>query len=268
VRTLLRHAYGRLDALGAVSADDAVRFENLGARKERIRVTGDARFDQVCARSAALDAHAPHVEAVRTTDPIVVAGSTWPRDEAVLLAAVAQMRARIRVRLVIAPHEPTPQHLVDLENALSRHGLSHTRLGRLENEDAAMPDAVVVDRVGVLADLYSVATAAYVGGGFGRTGLHSVIEPAALGVPVLFGPRHGNAREADALAAEGGGFVVRDAAGLAARLAALLREPADAGARARAFVAARTGGAEQNAALLLSALRADPSRVDPARDVR
>ena len=80
-----------------------------------------------------------------------------------------------------------------------------------------------MDRVGVLGDLYALADVAYVGGGWGTAGLHSVLEPAAFGVPVLFGPFHANAREAAELIAAGGAFEW-DADGSALR--ALLADPA------------------------------------------
>jgi 3-deoxy-D-manno-octulosonic-acid transferase len=115
----------------------------------------------------------------------------------------------------------------------------------------------VVDRLGVLADLYTRGDAAFVGGGFGRNGLHSVIEPAAIGVPVLFGPNHGNAREAGALAAAGGGFVVEGAGGLEDRLRDLMDEPIrirSLGESARAYVESETGAAARNAELILERL--------------
>src|SRR5690606_24403272 len=97
----------------------------------------------------------------------------------------------------------------------------------------------------------------YVGGGFHRAGLHSVVEPAALEVPVLFGPRHGNAREAAELAAAGGGWEVRDADTLAAALHRLAEDAgarAAAGAAALAYVRSRLGGARANAEALLELL--------------
>jgi 3-deoxy-D-manno-octulosonic-acid transferase len=113
---------------------------------------------------------------------------------------------------------------------------------------------IVVDRVGALADLYAIADVAYVGGGFGSAGLHSVVEPAALAVPVVYGPRHGNAREAERLRQAGGGFVIGDAARLAATLSRLFGDPdarAHAGAAARRFVERDRGGAEASAQLIL-----------------
>jgi 3-deoxy-D-manno-octulosonic-acid transferase len=254
-RLLLAPAYARLDAVGAVSDDDAAAFALLDVLPERIRVTGDARFDQVWQRVSALDADRPLLRPLReAAGPWLVAGSTWPADEARLVGALTAGASR-GWRLLVAPHEPTAAHLAALERRLDAAGLSHARLHTEQEPRPVRTDVVVVDRVGVLADLYAAADAAYVGGGFGRDGLHSVVEPAALGVPVVYGPHHGNAREAGRLAAAGGGFVVDGAASLGRVLAALTVDDARraAGAAARAFVRSRLGGAAASARLLLDA---------------
>jgi 3-deoxy-D-manno-octulosonic-acid transferase len=259
-RLLLGPAYRRLDAVGAVSHADAARFPRLGVDADRIHVTGDARFDQVWQRIRRLDHGRPVLRALRAAaGPRLVAGSTWPADDDRLLPALARLKADGAAwRLIAAPHEPTPAHTQRLERALAAAGLSCARLP--QDGAAALPDtdALVVDRVGILADLYAVADAAYVGGGFGSAGLHSIVEPAALGVPVLYGPRHGNAREADELAAAGGGFIARDATQLRALLGALHTDAdqrARASTAARAFVADRIGAADRNAELVLDRLR-------------
>jgi 3-deoxy-D-manno-octulosonic-acid transferase len=261
---VLRPAHRRLDAVGIVTARDAERFETMGVQPARLRVTGDARFDQVWTRVHATR-ELPLLRALHTQAPIVVAGSTWPQDEARLTRAIAEVSRQHKVHLIIAPHQPTARHVEALERRLDARQLEHARIGALAGR-AGLPPIIVVDRVGILADLYRVAAVAYVGGGFGTHGLHSVIEPAALGVPVVFGPRHGNAAEADALAAEGGGFVVDDAAALAIRLHALLSDTevrVASGSAARAFVAARRGGARRNAQLVAGLLAARTSqRVD------
>lgn len=255
-RWLLRSAYARLDAVGAVAEEDGARFALLGVDERRVHATGDARFDQVVARVRQLDRSAPLLRRLHTNDAFtVVAGSTWPADTERLLPAIALAREGGAVRLILAPHEPDEPHLAGAEATLRAHGIAVTRLSDLERGDGAGPPAILIDRVGVLADLYAIADVAYVGGGFGGDGLHSVVEPAALGVPVLFGPRHGNAREAAELAARGGGFDVRDAGELEA---ALLRLQRDEGARRRAgdlaaaYVESRRGGARRNARLILS----------------
>ncbi|HEX7117309.1 MAG TPA: glycosyltransferase N-terminal domain-containing protein [Longimicrobiales bacterium] len=266
-RYLLGPAYARLDAVGAVAAPDAARFARLGVCADRVRVTGDARFDQVWSRVERLreagvrDRHLLLARLADAAVTTVVAGSTWPADDARLVPAFARARRSAPFRLIAAPHEPDAAHLAALERALDAAGLRHARLAAVEHGGEPLPEVVVVDRVGVLADLYAIADVAYVGGGFGRAGLHSVVEPAALGVPVLFGPRHGNAREADALAWAGGGSVIRGARELEEALTRLAREPArraEAGRAAAEFVRAGLGGAAANAELIAALLEGAP----------
>jgi 3-deoxy-D-manno-octulosonic-acid transferase len=258
-RFLLGPAYRRLDGIGAASDEDAARFALLGVEPARVTVTGDARFDQVWQRVAALEARPLLTRIAATPGPWLVAGSTWPADEAILVAALAALRADgTPWRMIIAPHEPAPAHVSSLEQRLQQSGFTHARLPELDETSLAPVDALVVDRVGVLADLYAVAHAAWVGGGFGRAGLHSVVEPAGLGVPVLFGPRLGNAQEAARLAAVGGGVTVSDAAELAAALRRWARVGGGrsaagtaAGEAAQRFVRDQLGGAARNARLIL-----------------
>jgi 3-deoxy-D-manno-octulosonic-acid transferase len=256
-RWLLAPTYARLDAVGAVSADDEMLFHRMGVPAQRIRMTGDARFDQVWQRVSALRADEARIARMRALlpagRPIVVAGSTWPQDERHLASAMRALRSSgIAPVWVIAPHEPSDGHLAALEQGLREAGLDPTRMAVAESGQA-VADALLVDRVGVLADLYSIADVAYVGGGFHDQGLHSVVEPAALGVPVVFGPRLGNAREAGELAREGGGLQVEGADALTAAMRALLDDDATRRAASRgaaAFVQERLGGGDRNAALI------------------
>lgn len=264
-RFLLGPAYRRLDAVGAVAPEDAARFERLGVPRARVHVTGDARFDQVWRRVQGLRRDQPLLE--RLKDLLVttlVAGSTWPGDEERLIPAFTLVRALaartgMHWRLIIAPHEPTEDHLQALEARLEDADLPFARLADVERSNDAPPAVVVVDRVGVLADLYAIAHLAYVGGGFRASGLHSVVEPAALAVPVLFGPHHGNAREAGGLEDAGGGFEVSDVSELQSSMLALSgrsgRAARDrAAAAAQQYVRSRLGGAAANAELILEQL--------------
>ena len=109
---------------------------------------------------------------------------------------------------------------------------------------------MLVDRVGVLGDLYAVADVAFVGGGFHDAGLHSVLEPAAFGVPVLFGPRFSNSRDAALLISDGGGQSVAGARELSTILEVWMAPDTsavrcDAGAKARARVAHGVGAADR-----------------------
>lgn len=252
-RALTRDAYAAFDAVGAIDDADAARLVALGVAERAITVTGDTRHDQVAARTARAWSVAPWLarfrDAPRTT---LVAGSTWPADDAVLLAAwqaLAHARPGSR-RLVVAPHEPTPAHLAPVERWAREAGLS---CARLDAPDDATADVVLVDRVGVLGELYAVADVAWVGGGFHAAGLHSVLEPAAYGAPVVIGPRHHASRDARDLLASGGAIAVHDVAEARDALTRLLDDVAarrTAGDAARTVVTRGLGASERSFALV------------------
>ena len=252
---ITRDAYAALSAVGAIDADDAARLVSIGVRESVIRVTGDTRYDQVWARAQAAANVAPWLARFRDAARItVVAGSTWPADDSVLLPAWRELAARMpgALRLVIAPHEPTPSHLAAIEAWAGQGGL---RCCRIDADGDAQADVVVVDRVGVLGELYALADAAYVGGGFHAAGLHSVLEPAAFGAPVLFGPRHGASRDARLLLANGAAASVTTSAQLVTMLGGWLAGNDDArkaaGDRARQTVQRGLGAADASTALVL-----------------
>lgn len=263
-RQLLHEAYAALDAVAAIDAGHAERLVALGVRREVALVAGDTRFDQVAARAARADRASPLLATLRDDRVTLVAGSTWPADEAVLLPAWRDVHARDpsrSMRLVIAPHEPTPAHLAPIERWAADCGLTLRRLTSIEAQGAAAsatgPDVVLVDRVGVLGDLYALADAAFVGGGFHAAGLHSVIEPAAFGVPVLFGPRHDMSREAGLLLEAGGARVVQGGAELVTVLTTWRDDRVarqGAGAAASALVERERGATERTLGVLLGLL--------------
>lgn len=245
-RALLHDAYAAFDAVGAVDPDDADRLVSLGVRRERIRLTGDTRYDQVAARARARNLSSPLLAGLRSARPTLVAGSTWPADEAVLLPAWRALRVAVPdARLIIAPHEPTEAHLAPIRRWAQEASLTLAMLDAASPED----DVVLVDRMGVLGDLYALGTAAFVGGAFHAAGLHSVLEPASFGIPVLFGPRHHGSRDARLLYEARGGEPVHDVPELARALRILFTEPdtrARAGDAALAVVRDGVGAAERS----------------------
>ncbi len=204
-------AYRAIDRIGTISEEDGRRLEHLGARREAIELTGDTRYDSVAERAERFD---------RTREPFaqlaaapagsftVVAGSTWPADEAVVLPAFVDLLAQVPgARLILAPHEPNPDHLAGIAQLAARLGLPRpVRLSQIEHQSAS--PFIVVDRVGILADLYALAAVAFVGGGYHRAGLHSVLEPAVFGVPVTMGPHWHMSRDAALLLDRGGAAAV------------------------------------------------------------
>lgn len=248
--SLLRDAYARLERVGAISADDADRLIALGVPARRISITGDTRYDQVWARAQGVQRDSALLAPLAATDRFtLVAGSTWPADEAMLLPAwsrLASLHASRRPRLVIAPHEPTSAHLAPIERWASGEAL---RAARLSDASAPEADVIIVDRVGVLGDLYALADVAFVGGGFHAAGLHSVLEPAAFGVPVLFGPRHHASRDATLLLDADAAVSADDADGLERTLERWMLHAGDrsvAGTAARSVVHQGLGAAERS----------------------
>jgi 3-deoxy-D-manno-octulosonic-acid transferase len=260
VRRLLQPGYEVITAAAAIASDDAERLEQLGVARDRIWVLGDPRFDSVADRVRAVPSTEPLLRLGQGA-PTMVAGSTWPADETVLLQAfLALLQQRPDARLILVPHEPTSEHLARLDRTATEIGL--TLPARLSTADAPAP-LLVVDRVGVLAALYGAGSMAYVGGGFGSAGLHSVLEPAAWSLPVAFGPQWRNSRDA-ALLLEAGAAVAlpRSRTGAPARV--LQQQWSDwirdeegrrtQGRRARSVVERGAGSSARSAQMLVELL--------------
>lgn len=226
--------YARLSAIAAISEEDAERFRRDARGPVEIVVAGDTRFDQVCRRIDTSAVSLPGAVAAARRRWII-AGSTWPKDEAVVIPGYRAIRAaHPSAGLIVAPHEPSPDRLGEIDRALARAGLRYRLLSSLGG--AAEPpaeDVVVADGVGYLAELYRAGTIAYVGGSF-TTGVHNVMEPSVLGLPVFFGPRIDNSYEAGRLVGLGAGRVVRTPEEFAGAAGALVDDPAEIARRGTA----------------------------------
>ena len=257
-RALLGDAYRAIERVGAIDEKDADRLREQGVRPDRITVTGDTRYDQVWTRAQKTPSSL--TQSLRSSRPTLVAGSTWPSDEEHLLPAWLRIREKIPdARLIIAPHEVSDGHLRSIERWASDNALP---LERLDSKRTASADVILVDRYGVLGDLYALADLAYVGGGFQSAGLHSVLEPAAFGAPVLFGPRNEKSRDAARLIDAGGGAEIKGAVDLSIRLGDWLGSTTardSAGSRARAMVQQGIGAAERSYQLITTLLLRAPA---------
>lgn len=240
-RSFHYHMYDCVTAILTVSASDARVFAKFGITRPEITAIGDTRYDQVMQRSA--EARGRHVIAdhILGDRKVVVVGSSWPEDEAVVLPAIlALLKERGDILLILVPHEPTVDHLQELEDELSGRArcIRFSALNTYNNEPV-----ILVDSIGILVALYSCAHVAYVGGSF-RQGVHNVLEAAVYGIPVVFGPRHRNSQEPLALVERGGAFVVNDARELERTLDNLFADETSrrsAGAKAAAFVESNAG---------------------------
>ncbi len=165
-----------------------------------VSVVGDTRFDRVSdiRRSAK---ELPLVETFAQGRKILVAGSSWPKDEEFL---IDYFNRHDDIKLILAPHEIHESHLAFIESRLQRPALRYTRA---TPERVASCDCLIIDCFGLLSSIYRYGTLAYVGGGFGA-GIHNIAEAAVYDLPVVFGPNHQRFKEAHELMACGGGFAI------------------------------------------------------------
>ncbi len=223
VRGYFGWLYSMLDAIAAIAGEDAGRFRSLTDGSVEIVEAGDTRFDQVCRRIDASGVTLPGCIAAsgRTW---IIAGSTWPRDEDVVIPGFAALGpAHPEAGLIVVPHEPTEERLAGIGAALERARLPFRLLSGLKDASSFAEPVVVADGVGYLAELYRAGAMAYVGGSF-TTGVHNVMEPAVLKLPVFFGPRIDNSFEARELVRLGAGTILRAAGDFARECGALLAD--------------------------------------------
>ena len=220
--------------LDRVFAQDRATAEllRISGAGDRVEVAGDTRVDRTMAvRDLPLEEPVLAAWAARQ-DVLLVAGSTWGPDEEILAAALAE---RPGLSALVAPHEVDARAVTATEHRF-RVGDAR-RLSDLGEGFAGR--VVVVDSLGLLARLYRLGQLAYVGGGFGA-GIHNVLEPAAYGVPVAFGPRHARFAEAVELAGRGVGHPV----GSPGELLAFLDRHAEEESRRQVLAAAEAYFAE------------------------
>jgi 3-deoxy-D-manno-octulosonic-acid transferase len=256
LKALFASALSHAAVVAAQAEADAERFRALGADPGSTHVTGNLKFDfelpeGLAARGAGLRAqYAPDAA-------LWVAGSTHEGEEAAALAAHRLVRERhSEALLVLAPRHPARFAEVALE--LEAAGLPWARRSQTAGagQGTAAPAIAVLllDSLGELVDFYAAADVAFVGGSLVPIGGHNLLEPAALGVPILTGPHNSNAPEVARLLIErGAARVVHNAGELGAQLSELIADPAERaalGALARACVDSNRGALVRLLALI------------------
>jgi len=165
-----------------------------------VAVTGDTRFDRVLSIKAQAR-ELPVVEAFKQGHNVLVAGSSWPPDEDIIIPFFNRHKDW---KLIIAPHVIGEDHLAQILSKLEMKAVRYTQTTPEEARDAG---CLIIDCFGLLSSIYRYGEAAYVGGGFG-VGIHNVLEAAVWGVPVIFGPNNKRFQEAQGLLASGGGIEI------------------------------------------------------------
>jgi len=269
VRPLLVRILRRLDGIGAQNDEYAERFRQLGAPPATVQVTGSLKYD-----GAQTNRRNPTTERLRRlagiteSDTIFLAGSTQAGEESVALAAfqnaAVSAPGSTKLRMVLVPRHP--ERFSEVADLLANSGLRWRRRSELADHSPADWEVLLIDTIGELGAWWGTAQIAFVGGSLGNRGGQNMLEPAAYGAAVCFGPNTRNFRDiVAALLAANGATVVANADELTEFIRRCLCEPAFAaeqGARAAELVRQNLGATARTVELLLPML---PATTLPAR---
>jgi 3-deoxy-D-manno-octulosonic-acid transferase len=178
-------------------------LQQLG--KTNVMVSGDTRFDRVAAiveKNNLVD----FIAEFKNNTPTLVVGSSWPKDEALLVDYLNQSTHELK--WIIAPHNIKPEQINSLKQSIHKKTVLFSER---EGKNLADYEVFIVDTIGILTKIYSYADLAYVGGGFGHPGVHNLLEPATFGVPIICGPHYSHFAEATALVKLGGCVSIQSA---------------------------------------------------------
>ncbi len=204
------------------------------------RICGDTRFDRV----KAITDHPQQFPAMSkfiAGQAVLIAGSTWPEDEELLIRYIGKRPGGLR--FVIAPHEVHPERIRSLIRRIGQPSLTYSSL--LSADEVTSP-VLIIDTIGILSHLYQYAKLVYIGGGFGK-GIHNILEAAAFGKPVLFGPNHQHFQEARDLIRLKGAYPITSADDLIKNANELLMDPVrygNASEAAYSYVKDHTGATD------------------------
>ena len=255
--------------IAAQSKADADRFRSLGASSVRTWVIGNIKFDIELPENLAPDGQALRSRMFGDR-PIWVAASTHDQEEQQVLAAHAVLKARFpRSLLVLVPRHP--ERFGDVRKLLEQKVFTYaSRTGDQTCDEAT--EVFLVDTMGELPLFYAASDIAFVGGSLVPVGGHNLLEPAALGLPVISGPNVFNAQEiADMFVENGACDIVQDAAELAAAIGNLIANPEAAkamGERGREIVLSNRGSLAKLLGLLEPLIGDSESSVNPGRVAR
>jgi 3-deoxy-D-manno-octulosonic-acid transferase len=253
-RFFMRRVLPLISHFNMQTAQDAERITALGAPGDRVSVAGNVKFDQACGNIA--DKGREFTRAalgIPDGAVVMVAGSTHEGEEEEALKAYSLLLASFPdCVLIIAPRHP--ERFRPVEELIKREKLNYILKSAFKGETLQPPCVILLDTMGELAGVYAVGDINFVGGSWAPVGGHNVLEPAAFGKPVFFGPHMHNFQEISRILKESGaGIEVRDGTHLAEEGGKILNDPARMralGAAARDVLMRNRGALVKNVELI------------------
>ena len=198
VRPLFRRVLQLVDTFCVQGEKTRGRLIDLGAPANRVVVTGSLKFDSLDLPGTPAGARSPDrvLRAFRGADtrPVIVAGSTFPGEDEILLRSFERVRTLTKnALLIVAPRRP--ERFTEVDMLARQAGFRTVRRTTLGVDAELRADVVVLDTIGELAHVYQLATAVFVGGSMVDMGGHNILEPAVLGKAIVFGPHMQNFAE-------------------------------------------------------------------------
>jgi len=219
--------------------DSKSLLQNL--QLNNVTVSGDTRFDRVVVVAENFQP-IDEIEKFCSDSKILVAGSTWSADEKILKEVIDSFPD---LKLIIAPHEIHKEHVEQIQSVF-RNSILYSKL-KTQNSKLKIQNCLIIDNIGMLSRLYSYATITYIGGGFDK-GIHNVLEAAAYGKPMIFGPRFEKFKEAIDLKNIGAAFSINNQEELKNKISSLLEDKnmyTDSCESARTYIYKKKGATEQ-----------------------
>ncbi len=165
-----------------VQNDDSEKLlQSIGL--SNVAISGDTRFDRVH-EIAIKKKSFPLIEKFIAGSQVLIAGSTWPKDEELILSLLNDFK--FSFKLIIAPHEI---HEIRIRDLVAKTKGKAIRYSNADNEQLNSYQILIIDTIGILSQLYQYAFVSYIGGGFGK-GIHNILEAVTFGIPVIFGPEY------------------------------------------------------------------------------
>lgn len=214
---------------------------------KNVSVSGDTRFDRVFATAQAAEG-IPVIAKFKEGKKIFIAGSTWEEDEKIIYRIPF---SKYRLKVIIAPHEISENNIRRVISLFPEKSIRYSHLLKMDeatrDRELIACNFLIIDNIGMLARLYRYGDISYIGGAHGRS-LHNILEAAAFGLPVIFGPDYSKNWEAAALIGKGGAFSVKNSGELENKIGFLLHDEMIlriASEMSRNFVRSNTGATEK-----------------------